>query len=181
MTESLKLSLLSNTGSIRCYLFILCSEVRPIQLVDGHHNSHHVFTIHDGDGEDIFGLILCQLVHKVTVMRALRREEMRKEKTLMNTPFLSVNAASKGFPLSTNSRPFLLHSTYWSSCVAGVINCVPPGVKQWKSSSLTAKKEQKPADSDHSGLKIGDTVLIWVREGVCFCDGLISWLKTKKS
>lgn len=100
---------------------------------------------------------------------------------LMNTPLLSINAASKGSPLSTNSRPFLLHSTYCSSCAAGVINCVPPGVKQRKSGSLTAKKEEKPAESDTQGTKIGDGVLIWVRQGVCFCSDLISWLKRKNT
>ena len=64
--------------SIRCYLFILRREVWPVQLVDGHHDGHHVFTIHDGDGNDVLGLILSQLIHKVTEMRALWEEKKRQ-------------------------------------------------------------------------------------------------------
>lgn len=55
----------------RRYLFVFGSEARPVQLVDGHHDSHHVLTVHDRDGEDVLGLILCQLIHKVAVIRAL--------------------------------------------------------------------------------------------------------------
>lgn len=95
--------------------------------------------------------------------------------TLMNTLLLSTNAASKGFPLSTNSRLSLLHSTYCSSCTAGVINCAPLGVKKRKSGSLTAKKKQKPAESDPRGTGIGVTVLFWVKQGVSFRCDLVSW------
>lgn len=49
------------------HLFVLGGEVRPVQLVDGHHDGHHVFAVHDGDGEGVLGLILGQLVHKLTV------------------------------------------------------------------------------------------------------------------
>ena len=93
--------------------------------------------------------------------------------TLMNTLHLSINAASKGFPLSENSSSSLLHSTYCSSCAAGVINCVPPGVKNRKSGSLTAKKEQKPAESDAWVTEIGDKVHIWVRQIGTFCSDVI--------
>lgn len=57
--------------SVSCYLLVLASEAGSVQLVDGHHYSHHIFTVHDGDGEDALGLILCQLVHKVAEVRAL--------------------------------------------------------------------------------------------------------------
>lgn len=170
--------------SIGCYLLILGIEVWPVQFVEGHHDRHHIFTVHDRYGEDVFGLILSQFIHKVTEMRALwkERERKRKEKefnwiqlarslpprpsklqdcTLMNTPLLSTNAASKGFPLSTNLRLSLLHSTYCSSCAAGVINSAPLGVKKRESGSLTAKKKQKrPAQSGPQGTRIGGRVLI---------------------
>lgn len=62
----------------RSYLLVLGREVRPVQLVDGHHHSHHVFAVQDGDGHDVFGLVLGQLVNKAAEMRALwsrRRED----------------------------------------------------------------------------------------------------------
>lgn len=61
----------SRTDSDRCYLFILRSEARPVQLIDGHHDGHHVFTVHDRDGEDVLGLVLGEFIHKAAVMRAL--------------------------------------------------------------------------------------------------------------
>lgn len=42
-----------------------------IDLVDRHHNSHHVFAVHDGGCEHIFGLVLCESVHKVTEVAVL--------------------------------------------------------------------------------------------------------------
>lgn len=57
----------------RRYLLVLGGEAGRVQLVERHHHSHHVFTVHDGDGEDAFGLVLCQLVHEVAEVRALRR------------------------------------------------------------------------------------------------------------
>lgn len=58
-------------ADIGCYLLILGREAWLVQLVDGHHDGHHIFTIHDRDGEDVLGLILSQFVHKVAEMRAL--------------------------------------------------------------------------------------------------------------
>lgn len=163
--------------SIRCYLFILRSEVRPVQLVDGHHDGHHVFTVHDGDGDDVLGLILSQLIHKVTEMRALW-EEKKREYLIVDNCAVPLKTSSLNSDEHTtsihkcckqrlpiirkNSSPSLLHSTYCSSCAAGVINCVPPGVKNRKSGSLTAKKEQKPAESDAWVTEVGDKVQIWV-------------------
>lgn len=62
----------------RSYLLVLGREVRPVQLVDGHHHGYHVFAVQDGDGHDVLGLVLSQLINKVTEMRALwsrRRED----------------------------------------------------------------------------------------------------------
>ena len=65
-------------GAGRRYLFILGGEARSIQLIEGHHDGHHVFAVHDGDGEDILGLILGQLINKATEIRVLGGET-RKE------------------------------------------------------------------------------------------------------
>lgn len=60
MTDPLKWSCLLKVSfqdrHIRGYLFVLRSEAWPVQLVDGHHDGHHIFTVHDGDGEDVVGL-----------------------------------------------------------------------------------------------------------------------------
>lgn len=55
------------------YLFVLGSEARPVQLVDGHQDGHHVLTVHDGDGQHALSLILRQLVHEAAEMRTLKR------------------------------------------------------------------------------------------------------------
>lgn len=90
---------------MRCYLFILCGEVRPVQLVDGHHDRHHVLTVHDGDGEDVLGLIVCQLVHKVAEMRALR---MRKQ-DYSATPNCLLSAPAPTSRLNFDERTSSIH------------------------------------------------------------------------
>ena len=54
-----------------CYLFIIGGEAGSVQLIERHHDSHHVFAVHDGDGEDALGLVLGQLIDEVTEVRAL--------------------------------------------------------------------------------------------------------------
>lgn len=60
------------------YLLVLGREVRPVQLVDGHHHGYHVFAVQDGHGHDVLGFVLGQLVNKAAEMGALwsrRRED----------------------------------------------------------------------------------------------------------
>lgn len=64
------------------------------------------------------------------------------------TPILSISAVSKSFPLFENSMPSPLHSSYCSSCAAGVIHCLLPGVKLRKGGSLTATQEEKSAENN---------------------------------
>lgn len=106
------------------------------------------------------------------------------ETTLMNTPILSINAASKSFPLSVNSTPSLLHSSYCSSCAAGVINCAPPGVKQRKSGSLTAKKEHKNlqrATLERQSPDLGKATCLCAHVLQSVCSDFISGWKRKKN
>lgn len=51
------------------YLFILGSKMRAINLVDRHHHSHH-----DGSCEQILGLVLSKVVHKVTEVAVLHNK-----------------------------------------------------------------------------------------------------------
>lgn len=132
------------------HLFVLGGEVRPVQLVDGHHDGHHVFAVHDGDGEGVLGLILGQLVHKLTVKGRLWRE-WRAE---INYPALRGPAAPVNTPPGFIRYPHCvgLHCTvlYCCSCTGGVISfCFPLGVKQRESGSLTSKKgTKKVSESD---------------------------------
>ena len=113
-------------GSIRCYLFILCSEVRPVQLVDGHHDGNHVFTVHDGDGDDVLGLILSQLIHKVTEMRALWEEKKREYLIVYNCLFFGP------VPLKTSRLNFDEHTTSIHKCCNQRLPII------WKLKSLSA-------------------------------------------
>jgi len=61
------------------YLLVLGAEARPVQLVDGHHHGHHVFTVHDGHRQHALRLELRQLVHKVAEVSALRERERERE------------------------------------------------------------------------------------------------------
>lgn len=148
---------------IRWYLFILCSEAWAIQLIDGHHDGHHVFTIHDGDGEDVLGLILRQLIHKPTEMRALMRRGKKEKSPLWLiacyssqqqlpdttlTPQPHTHSKQRLSIISKLETPSVLHSSYCSSCAAEAINCVVPGVKLRKRGSLTAKKEHKCTENN---------------------------------
>lgn len=58
----------------KCYLFILSSEMGSTNLVDRHHDSHHVFAIHNGSREHILGLVLCQVIYKITEVAVLESE-----------------------------------------------------------------------------------------------------------
>lgn len=62
-------------GLVGQYLLVLGAEALPVQLVDGHHDGHHVFAVHDGDGQDVLCLILRQLINKAAEMRTLRRQD----------------------------------------------------------------------------------------------------------
>lgn len=45
--------------------------MRPVQLVDGHHDGHHVFAVQDWDGHEALSLVFGQFVHKVAEMGTL--------------------------------------------------------------------------------------------------------------
>lgn len=98
-----------------CHLFILLGEARPVDLVDRHHHSHHVFPVHDGDGQDVFGGVLGQLIHKVAKMRALKGKK-GENKCLTGSPVLAAistlvrsrRAALRASPAPTDSAA--LHS-----------------------------------------------------------------------
>lgn len=52
--------------------------MRPVQLVDGHHDGHHVLAVQDGDGHNALCLVVGQLIHKVAEMGTLRRKSERR-------------------------------------------------------------------------------------------------------
>lgn len=66
---------LSTSHCVSYYLFIFRSEARPVLLVESHHDSHHIFAVHNGNSQDVLGLILGQFIHKVAEMRTLGREK----------------------------------------------------------------------------------------------------------
>lgn len=65
-------------GHCGTYLLVLGGETRPVQLVDGHHDGHHVLAVQDGDGQNALCLVLSEFVHKVAEMRALRSGRRRR-------------------------------------------------------------------------------------------------------
>lgn len=71
-----------------CYLFIFGGEAGSILLIERHHDSHHIFAVHNGDGENILGLVLSQVINKVTEVRALGGE-MRGSNQILNWISLS--------------------------------------------------------------------------------------------
>lgn len=94
------------TSAVTGYLFILGSEARAIQLVNSHHDSHHVFTVHDRDGEDILRHVLGQLIHKAAEVCALGGERRGR---VDNSLYLIIIA----FSLHFSKLPELLWWTLW--------------------------------------------------------------------
>lgn len=46
-----------------------------LYFIHSHDYSHYVFPIHYGGSQDVLGLVLCEVVHKVTEMLILRKAE----------------------------------------------------------------------------------------------------------
>jgi hypothetical protein len=57
------------------YLFVCLSKVGPIYFIHSHDYGHHVFPIHYRGSQDVFGLVLCEVIHKVTKMLILKEAE----------------------------------------------------------------------------------------------------------
>lgn len=54
------------------YLFISLGKVGPIHFIHCHDYGHHILPVHYGGSQDILGLVLCEVVHKVTEMLILK-------------------------------------------------------------------------------------------------------------
>lgn len=54
------------------YLFVFPGEVRSIHFIHGHDDSHNILPIHYRGGQDVLGLVLREVIHKVTEMFILK-------------------------------------------------------------------------------------------------------------
>ncbi len=48
--------------------------MRSANLVDRHHDRHHVLAIHYGSRKHVLGLVLCEGIYEVTEVAVLERE-----------------------------------------------------------------------------------------------------------
>lgn len=157
---------ISGADRRRCYLFILRSEARPVHLVEGHHDGHHVFAVHDGDGEDALSLILCQLVHEAAEVRTLMKRKQKWYLVAVNYLIFALAPTSTRNPGRTHTysirtrRKQRLSIIYKLNALVAALQLLlllcgrghqlcSAGEGGWrKSSSLTAKKEQSSAQGN---------------------------------